>query len=202
MTVFYKIMDSLPAVPAALVNTALQRSNDFAKLSVTERNQQQINPSFLQGRIITRDSQFVMSRPTPRADIRDEFENWVNKNISDEWSEIGVSLSLPPDDGQPSDFLGPHSDKSRAYVLIYLIEQSNPDQYTVWYQDQGKGLYRKRTTAALNFDTLHELDRICIPMHTWVYINANILHSAENVHGSRTSIQISFDVDPFGVFVN
>jgi len=195
-------MDSLPAVPDVLVELALQRSNNFAKLSGPERVEQRINPSFLQGRIVTRDNFPTVSRPAPRADLRNEFENWVNKNISTEWSEIGVSLSLPPDNGQTSDFLGPHSDKSRAYVLIYLIEQSNTDQHTVWYQEQGKGLYRKRTTAALNFDTLTELDRICMPMHTWVYINANILHSVEQVQQSRTAIQISFDIDPFDVFVN
>ena len=194
-------MDSLPPVPVSLVDLALQTSNRFAKLSVAERTEQQINPSFLQDRVITRDHGLTVSRPTPRADLHNEFEHWVNENISTEWSEIGVSLSLPPDNGQASDFLGPHSDKSRAYVLMYLIEQSNDDQYTVWYQEQDKGLYRKRATAALNFDTLSELERICIPMRTWVYVNANILHSAENIQGSRTSIQISFDIDPFGVFV-
>jgi len=203
MTTCYKIMSHLPAVPDELVTVALQRATDFSAQPEQERVKKEINrqDDYLRGRVVVRGDKKITSRPAPRADISSEFSQWVDLNISREWSQIGVGLNLPPDNGQSSDLLAPHTDKSRAYSLMYLLDQSNHDQFTVWYQEVGQPVCRKRNTMGFDFDQLIELDRICMPSKTWVYLNTDILHSVENVQGFRTSIQISFDIDPFETFV-
>jgi hypothetical protein len=85
--------------------------------------------------------------------------------------------------------------------LIYLLEKGNEDQYTKFYQEPGQGVHRKRNVTIYDMDSLIELDSVCAPLHTWLYFNASILHSVENVLGNRISIVVGFECDPFGVFV-
>jgi len=213
-------MSNLPPVPPSLIQVALQkaadlernptenlRGADVAKKIDEDRFKRAIDPitgdprkGFIRG------NELLASRGAPRTDLIDEFKQWVDENINEEWSQIGVSLSITEfnEQGIPSDALTPHCDRSRSYGLLYNIQQSNVDQYTVWYQEKGQGIFRRRGTQCWDYADLIELDRVCLPTHTWMFFSTSIIHSLENVdriQGFRTSIQISFDIDPFGVFV-
>jgi len=202
-------MDHLPNVPDEYVHLALTTVNDTIKQHKTITDDYQDQPvsmiNTIQERVFVRNGQEIVSRYNPRYTLEPHFNDWVTDNISEEWSHIGVATSIVFEDSKYNDgqviFQGPHTDLTRSYALLYVIDQSNPDQYTAFWQEPGKGLHRKKDTIPTELDHLVEIDRVCMPMNTWVYFNTTILHSIENVMGKRVAIHVGFDCDPFGVFV-
>jgi len=207
MTLCYKIMDHLPNVPDEYVHLALTTVNDTIKQHKTITDDYQDQPvsmiNTIQERVFVRNGQEIVSRYNPRYTLEPYMNAWVNDNISREWSQIGVATSVVMDQDKNSEMPSHcfHTDVTRSYVLFYLLESSNSDQDTVFWREPGKSLHKKRGTVPRETDHFVELDRICIPKHTWIYFDASILHSVENIQGLRTAIQISFDCDPLGVFV-
>jgi hypothetical protein len=193
-------MPDIPPVPEEYIELALATAKDKVGpiQSPTTAIQNTIN-----NRVLTRDGRQFVSRNSPRFGLEEYMGNWVNANISKEWCQIGVATSIVNKEmGDPADYThGPHTDVTRQYCLLYLIEQGNPDQDTVFWQEPGHGVHRKRNHLPLNLGNLIRLDSIRIPMRTWVYFDVSILHSIENIHGSRIAIHVGFDCEPFNVFV-
>ena len=209
-------MEHLPKVPQEYVDLALALAKEkSAGIAVrdeytpvseqpTHLDSKEPIQNCLIDRVLTRNGQQFASRLSPRFSMEEHMASWVTENINEEWAHVGVSASVRGDTlNNVGDYLvqGPHTDATRQYALLYLIESSNPDQDTVFWQQQGKALHRKRCQTPLNLDEMTEVDRVRIPMNTWVYFDTSILHSIENVQGTRIAIQIGFDCEPFGVFV-
>jgi hypothetical protein len=193
-------MEHLPKVPDKYVKIAFQVAEEKSNLEgIPIQN-------VIQDRILTRNGETYICRSSPRFSIEEHMGAWVIDNITDTWTQIGVAVSYASKKNQDLDGYhtvhGPHSDLTRSYVLIYLLDSGNEDQYTVFWQEKGQNLYREPNVLITELDNLTEVDRICIPKNTWVYLDSSILHSVENMHGHRTTIQIGMDSDPFGVFVN
>lgn len=192
-------MGDLPKVPQELVDIALRTAEE------NSRWQDKPLLNAVQDRILTRAGETYICRNNPRFSLEDAFGNWVNTNITKEWSQIGVAINQPSTKNSEltgyNTMNGPHSDLTRTYALIYLLEAFNEDQYTIFWHEQGESLHRKRNTLITELDNLKQIDSVCIPKNTWVYFDASILHSVENVQGYRTAIHISLDCDPFNVFI-
>ena len=88
--------------------------------------------------------------------------------------------------------------------MLYLIETSNPDQDTVFWQQKGKPVYRENAVFVNEDPTmtheLVELERYTFPLRTWWYLDSRVVHSVENILGSRIGLQIGFWDDPFELF--
>jgi len=194
----YKILD-LPNVPDEYVNLALDRAKNHQG-----KMQGSLPKDFYSyNREVQIAGEKVSCRNNPRFELEDIMSDWVTANISTEWSMIGVGTSVR---NQITDYEStlqcPHTDTVRGYALLYPIESSNFDQDTVFYQESGYPVRRKRGMVHHNMDTLTKIDSIRIPLKTWAFIDTSILHGAVNVQNSRITIQIGFDIDPFGIFVN
>jgi hypothetical protein len=191
-------MTDLPTVP-----------DDFVELAITcAFNRLGTQQSAYTGdvystkRVVQKDGKQVISRIQPRFGLEDVMSAWTNTHISTEWSQIGVATSILSQQAKAnSQMQSPHTDGTRSYALLYLLESSNADQDTVFWHEPGYPIHRKRTMSPLNLDHLIKIDSVRIPLHTWTYIDSTILHSVENVTQSRITLQISFDCDPFGIFV-
>jgi PHP family Zn ribbon phosphoesterase len=191
-------MPDLPALPDQYIEQALKLStdnNDVQSHSGVSKDNPGENP-YAYRREVKRNSVTAVSRTHVRFNVSDEIEQWVYNNISQEFSSVGVSVSV----GELSDFNSPHTDVTRSYVLIYLLNTSNTDQDTVFWHEPGKTLRRKRKTFSYDLDSLIKVDSVRIPLHQWCYIDATILHSVENIENHRVALQVSFDCDPFEIF--
>jgi hypothetical protein len=186
-------MPELKSVPDQLIAQALERAS---RLDGEEQSRHHDGRSVEYRREILRNNRPEIVRNNVRVRIGSEIEQWVYDNISKEFASVGVSTSL----GQQSDLQSPHTDGTRSYVLIYLIDSSNPDQDTVFWHEPGESLHRKRLTVSYNLDNLQRIDSVRIPLQQWCFLDATVLHSIENIQGCRIAIQVSFDCDPFGVF--
>jgi hypothetical protein len=199
----YKVLD-LPAIPENLLSDARLVSHGLAtqiqqnhktEYHVNEQHQDN-NGTIKINRVFKKDNKTFTSRPVPRWNIDTTLENWIRENIINDFIQVGVSNSLPGDDID-SNITVAHSDSNRNFCLQYIIEKSNADQWLVFYQEKGKSLHREPSTFINNYDSVVELDRINIPLNTWVIFDTSILHSVENVSGNRCAIQISLDYNPF-----
>jgi hypothetical protein len=193
----YKILD-LPDIPDEYVNLALDRAKNHQG-----KMQGGLPKDFYSySREVQIAGEKVICRNNPRFELEDIMSNWITANISTEWSMIGVATSvLNRTIDYKSTLQSPHTDSVRGYALLYLIESSNFDQDTVFWQESGYPVRRKRGINHFNMDTLTKIDSVRIPPKTWTFIDTSILHGTVNIQNSRITIQISFDIDPFGVFV-
>lgn len=201
---YYKILD-LPPLPDEYIKVALERAEIYCNASTDERKQMRANLLHDPNRPvipIMKNGKDMYARALPRLDLTDLLKDWVDQNISKEYTQLHLSLNLDisPEPGKvKSDSLIAHTDQTRSYVLLYLIDISNLDQDTVYYQEIGQTLHRKRNTIIEDYQKVKEVYRARYPLHQWVFMDATIIHDVENVQKNRTAIQIAFDIDPFGV---
>jgi hypothetical protein len=194
-------MPDLPPVPEHLVNQALFVAND-GRQNPQRYETMNFNQTVYRAKtFIDEQGQQVLARNVPRFRIGAEWEQWVRDNISAEFKDTGVGVSMRAEpDAQDSGAMKTHTDTSRNFGLIYLIHRTNEDQWTRWYQEPGQPAHRPNGIHAEDMTKVIELASIQIPLHTWVYIDARILHRAENMQGDRISLMVSYDQDPFGIF--
>ena len=198
---FYQYLD-LPKLPDEIINIAMSRAQEFASLPEEQRQARRVNPPHTPGQPtvkFVKDGILRSGRSGPRMDFNDVLKEWVIKNVSSEYSQVNLSVNLPPADGSVGDITPAHTDCTRSYVLIYLIDITNTDQQTVFYREQGQPIHRKRNTVVNDYTKLIELDRVVFPLFEWVMLDATVLHDIENIQGHRIAVQIGFDIDPFGV---
>lgn len=192
----YKIIDHLPALPEDLIQQCLDRAQLSYNNTMPE-GADTIKPGLLNARTVSKSGQNFPSIRVPRFPINDIVEEWVSKNISDRWINIGLATSMP---NPQSSIHAAHTDGSRRYNLLYLIDSFNPDQHTMFYQEPEQALVREPNTLIKNLDTLETIASVTIQPRTWTYLNVRVLHGVENIKGHRTALHIDFDQDPFGVF--
>lgn len=197
MTVCYKFLD-LPKIPQELVDLAFDKAYD--------ETGDMISPGG--NRVYKKNGELYASRRVKRFGLEDVMGAWVTEHISKDWVHIGVARSYSTDFESSSPLNnttnGPHTDVTRNFALMYLLEQSNSNQDTVFWQEPGKPLIRERSVNigdnVHDISNLIEIDRFTLPLHTWVYADGRIIHSAENIQDSRLAIHIGFDLDPFNCF--
>jgi len=198
MTVCYKFMNDLPSVPDDVVELALT----YARNRLGAQQSAYPGDVYSTKRVVQKDGEQWVSRIQPRFGLEDAMSEWTNTHISTEWSQIGVATSILSQQAETNSLMqSPHTDGTRSYALLYLIESSNADQDTVFWHEPGYPIHRKRTMSPSNLDHLIKVDSVQIPLRTWTYVDSTILHSVENVKQSRVTLQISFDCDPFEIFV-
>lgn len=203
MTKHCHILD-LPMLPDQYAEIALAKADEYCALDPAGRAERRINfhhnPLRKTLNIIRSGQEIKSGRTAPRIHFEGVMDDWVNENISEEWNAIDVAFNLTPLDGNPSDEVVAHTDIIRSYTMIYLLDISNHDQDTVFYQEKNKPLHRKRNTKIEHYDDLVELERLRFPLHKWVILDSTVLHAVENVKEYRTAIHIGFDIDPTGFF--
>ena len=152
----------------------------------------------------TRDHQMVKTIKSHRYAISDEFDQWVRDHVgtdprNDKYKEWG-GVSVYDDH---SSFFAPHVDITRDYAIMYVLDPGGTNVETSWYRQKGHELQRPDLQGVFdlgrvprNFDSLEEIDRVCLPTNQWILLNATILHAVENVESTRIVIQISRDTLP------
>lgn len=119
---------------------------------------------------------------------------WAKRTISPEIMDLRYTFSTPENSRNK---LGPHCDRSRWYSLIFLLDSGGNDHYTAFYQEKGQPLLERDYGYHIDdYNKLKEIHRIVLPLNRWALINTKVLHSAENIPGTRISYHISFNTFP------
>lgn len=139
----------------------------------------------------TKDGEIKKSLALFQYETNKEINSWVYNNITRTGiANIRCSKSGGNGDGEKRDWKGPHTDSQRNYTLMYVLECGGADVQTVFYHESGETIVRDNALMPTNIDAMREIDRIKILPHTWVLLNSRILHSVDNISGTRISLQI------------
>ena len=144
------------------------------------------------------DGTVVKGRPNIKFKLSSEFDQWISENVceSHDGSFVNVAYQNQEGNGTTAPI---HTDMSRDYVLIYILEMSNPDQYTKFWRERNQPIVRNRSTFLNNWDNCDFLGEACFKLHTWYLMKTTVLHSVHNILGDRRgrlAIQVKVD-DPF-----
>jgi hypothetical protein len=198
MTVTYCFLD-VPPPSQSIIDAAYDALSNIDDVNRVNKLKQLPGYSEYQYRTITReDGTKFKTAGTHRYWISEEFENWVREHFQQEPIGCGISIF---DQVGPS--LAPHVDASRNFVIQYLLDLGGDNVETVWYREKEKDILRPDLRSNFdpektinNYSQVEEIDRTRFPSNQWVCLNANILHSVENVERPRIAIQISRDTLP------
>lgn len=200
MTFTYAYLD-LPPLPDSVVAAAWASLKHNKNNHAVKVNNWLDRPGYAEyeyRNFILIDGSEVKTIKSHRYSISAEFDAWVQKYFDQDPAPCGVALY---DDH--SSFFAPHVDISRDYTIMYILDTGGAKVETSWYRQHGHPLVRPDLKSVFdpdritkNFDTLEEVDRICLPAKIWVCINSAIIHAVENVESTRVAIQISRNTPP------
>lgn len=139
-------------------------------------------------RSVTKGRKTYVSAFNQAVDLGPSALDWAREIAGIDASAIRVNFTQ-----QGRSLSGPHTDRSRDWVLIYLLQAGGPDHVTVFYREFGQPLIRPRHTAVNHYGSLTVLSRVQIPLRRWTVMNTRVLHSIENISLGRYAIQISIE---------
>jgi hypothetical protein len=197
---YYRYL-TLPKVPTEFIDEAkntLQRERTESKelLQLSDKWVEKVDTdkkeiSYQMFRKMNDHGKTITSRSVVRFGVSNEFENWIRTNITDKFIDASIAPSYKENDDDQ--VLGPHTDTTRDYLLLYLFDTSNTGQTTVWWQENNYPVVRDRNVYINAFDSMTKLEEVEFEKERWVIINARILHSVHNINGHRDAIQISLN---------
>ena len=127
-----------------------------------------------------------------RYPVNKEIHDWINKNIASDYTDIGISLNGAP--GSASTVLLPHTDKTRNWTLIWLLDEGGAEVDTVYWQEENQPVIRgSELPAPASYDNLVEIGRARLKREKWILLNSHVIHSLEGITaGPRKALQIGF----------
>lgn len=137
-------------------------------------------------RSVTKGRKTYVSAFNQAVDLGPDALEWARQTVGISSSAIRVNFTQPG-----RSLSGPHTDRSRDWVLIYLLQAGGPDHVTVFYRELGHPLIRPRHTAVNHYGSLTVLSRLQVPLRRWTLMNTRVLHSIENISQGRYAIQVS-----------
>jgi hypothetical protein len=154
--------------------------------------QQTSNTTWLDDIVLKKGNEWSLNATNINYMLDQSCHDWCYQNIHPSTIDVRYSSTRP---GLPRS--GPHSDRTRNFTMIYLLRSGGPDHRTVFYQQNGNcPVVREPKVRVDNYDELTELASIQLPLHTWVMLNASVIHSVENISQGRDSIQINLESVP------
>jgi len=177
---------ALPAIPDGLLDAADAYNRDELLGRAFDRS-------------ATKDGVSIPNTTYWRHPVSEKICDWVKENISSDYTDLGVSFH-----GEPGGVALPHTDKSRNWTLMWLLDEGGPEVDTVYWQEgnhpvirdthpSGPDSYDMKWAAPTSYDNLKEVGRARLKRGRWHLLCAQALHSVEGfTTGPRKSLQIGF----------
>jgi hypothetical protein len=185
----YRIVNNLPSVPQYFIDRALEKKKNLFLGNVEDNL-----PNWYKGRKLIIDGKEESTAYQETVNLEQEFTVWCQKNIHPNGFDCQVSMT----DHRNGRYWGAHTDLTREFTIIYLLESGGPDAETVFYIEPGKPVRRTGFQEVCNdYSKLIVLERNKFPLQKWVIIDAMVLHGVENITDTRISFQISANINPY-----
>ena len=170
---YYQILENLPQIPKNLITKNLH----IQEIKINQDNQESGDGSKL----------------FPRSRVTNEMVDWVTSNITSDAISIDIAVTNMK---STSSQMHPHTDSTRVWTLMYILESGGPEHRTVFYKHRDPTLILQ-PRMNFTYDEVIEVDSIQIPLRTWVIINAQEIHSVENIPDTRIAFQIGMLHNPW-----
>jgi hypothetical protein len=182
---------SLPEMPD---NIKQDLANDVARARMHDEDLGWNRSSSYHNRTVQFNNKNVQSCRTHHSHLSDSVENWIRENVVPHWLYATIAITHPV-----SNLHGMHTDRTRRYVLLYIVERGGDDVVARLYQEKGQPITRfaNNTNQVLITDyNQHEfeiLDESRAQPGEWVIFDSKILHDIQNIEKERVAIHISLD---------
>ena len=189
----YRILNDLPHPPEHLIKQSLE----LVYGEVPPRRLA-IRSSVFKNRTIVQNGETKKPIISRRYDVSVEFRQWIEENIAENFRETSICCAEPND----SHWHAAHTDWSRDYLLVYVLNPGGDACRTCWYdvpdpsvikQDTTWTRRRKPQTWVENYDDLKLSDYVRMPQRGWTVMNATTMHGVENITEDRVSIHVGLD---------
>jgi len=121
--------------------------------------------------------------------VSNRVTDWFLENITEK-GHNNIKIVSNTD----GDHKGAHTDKTRDYVLIYLLESgSKTPPKTIWYNEINQPSVRERKTRCNDYELLTEISSVTIPLRKWIVLNSRILHGIDQLTSKRISFHIGLE---------
>jgi hypothetical protein len=185
----YRILNNLPDVPEIYIEQALEKKKHLLGNKLNDNL-----PNWYKDRKLIINGKEESTTHQQTADVDNSFTKWCIDHIHPRGFDCQVSMT----DHTKGTHWGPHTDLTREFTLIYLLESGGPGAETVFYFEPGKLIRRTGFQEVCNdYDKLIVLERNKFPLYKWVIIDAMVLHGVENIQSPRISFQISANDNPY-----
>jgi hypothetical protein len=171
---YYKVLEELPKIPDYLVKENLSFKNSrFSDLKFHEIDHEK--------------------KIFPRTPVTEAMAHWLRNNITNESTSMDIAITYVE---SKSVRMYPHTDSSREWTLMYLLKHGGENHRTVFYKHRNPDFV---LAPQMNFeyDEIIEVDSIQIPLKTWAIVNAQEIHSVENIPGVRIAFQLGMQHNPW-----
>lgn len=186
---YFKILN-VPAMPDNIADQLTIAAN-HAKHSRPDITWASQDTAYDQ-RTIIKDGITLRSTRSHHGDLPESVKDWIRIHVIPNWLYCNLVVTPPT-----SHIHGAHTDKTRRYILIYMIETGGDNVTSRWYQEKGFPLYRTEKQHVLieNYDKhdLIELAQYVVQPGTWIAFDGKILHDVQNITDNRVAIHIGID---------
>lgn len=122
-----------------------------------------------------------------RFKINGKVIDWIRNNIDTGYDSIGLNHHNVTNDSNI-----PHVDKTRNWILMWILDTGGEDVHTVYWQEKGFGVIREPGCYPRKNHDLIEIENHVFEPGRWILMSGNVIHSVENIQHTRKSIQIGF----------
>ena len=176
---------SCPPPPQKFIDLALAADPSLYKQS-TKYNYYKPGKDPHAVRQLTKQGHAIEMVRIPRYVVGDEFDQWVRENLVTEFTAATIAISHNGNGGS----VGPHTDRWRNFVLIYLVQTGGDQARTNFFQQQGYPLIRDKFAIVDDYDSLELVESFQLPLNQWVILNGRILHTVDQIDHVRIAFQI------------
>lgn len=159
-----------------------------------KQNPHLAGPQHLNRTLYLADGSTTISVALPRYRISEEFESWCRENISDQWSDAGVSISY---NHHRSSVNVIHTDRTRDFNLLYILEPGGKKPLTKFYQEKNQPVIRPGGTYVEDFRLVEELHSEYLVPGVWYLLDGRILHNVQDLESMRVFLSLGFFTEPF-----
>jgi hypothetical protein len=201
----YVFMDRFPAIPQDLLGDLRRyQGNEVmaARMKVTDDDSHEHATHDYHYRNETEQELHVeLPRLDPKSfygfDITGPLRTWLEANITNQAFAYMATFAGPLSETQRDRVL--HVDRSRDYVLIYVVETGGSDVRTKFYKyrDRPLELPREMAFQTLSTEGADLVDEVVLPVGRWAFLNGKTAHQVTNLESERVSIHLSLDVKIF-----
>jgi hypothetical protein len=173
----YQYIDELPSIPENFLSDV----ESFNQFDLQDT-------SYVEGRSIL----------YRRWSVNPKFENWIKANICDQYAVLSLQTHHKIDEVTQH---SPHTDRTRPWVLLYLIESGGDMVTTSWYRERNEPLLRDNGLHKGLFKNQIDLvESTQVETKRWCLLNSRIIHGVTGITGTRMSFAISITREnPFEV---
>ena len=183
----YKVMENLPKIPGELISEMLTIFHDPGDhdISYPEPDWQ---------RLLSIDGQQYPSTRQKRYPPPQSLSDWIGKNITSDYLYIHLGHTEAVA-GQKLTYQGPHTDRTRKWALMYVLDPGGNNCQTSWYQQKNQPILRDNEDGFYmdDYNQLIKIGKIRLSAGDWCLFNAKVIHDVSGINTDRKLIVVALD---------